>query len=111
ERREKSSFLPRNNPQDSVRFSLIRSDFGDHARGRDSDRTIQGSSLVHGAMQMMSGAERRTMQAFGSGEVQISFVDRCHLHPRRETLQHLENFARVFGVSFAMTLDENRLRA
>ena len=51
------------------------------------------------------------MQALGAGQVQIGFVDRRHLHFRREALQHFINLVRVFDVALAVAVDEDRLGA
>ena len=99
ERSQEARLAAREDPQNAVGLGLIRGDLGDQARRRRADRAVQIGRAVHGVVQRVRGGERRPEQAFGAGQIEIGFVDRGHLDTRRELLQHLVDFARIFDDS------------
>ena len=52
-------------------------------------------------MQRVRRPQRRPVQPLRAGHIQIGFIDRSHLHPRRKTVQHFEHFAGIFAVALA----------
>src|SRR5262249_41633162 len=62
ERREKTSFSARDDPQNSIGLCLIRSDLCHHARRRDSDGAIQIRSRADRLVQPMSRSQRRAVE-------------------------------------------------
>src|ERR1700758_4520772 len=55
----------------------------------------------------MSGFERRSVQALGSGHLEIRFIDGCHFELRCEGAEHVVYLLRKFAVTLGMPVDEN----
>ncbi len=89
---EESGFLSGNYPQDAMWLGLRRRNLGDQAGRADTDRTIELGFRLDLLMETVSGGQRRSMQAFGSGHVEVGFVDGCHFDQRRESGEHVMNF-------------------
>ncbi len=51
------------------------------------------------------------MQALGAGEIHVGFVDRRHVHLRREAFEDFINLARVFAIARWVSVHEDGLRA
>ena len=61
-------------------------------------------------MQFVRGLERWTVQPRCPRHVQVRFVDRSHLHLRREVHQHLVNFLRALAVALRVSIHKNGVR-
>ena len=84
ERREKCASLPGGNPDEAARLGLIARDFCDEARGAKPAGARQARGRGDFEQKFVSGGERRSVQAFGAGEIEIGFVDRGHFDDRRK---------------------------
>ncbi len=111
ERREKIYLTAGHNPQHPIRLRLIGADLGYQPRCSDSNGAVQLGLGFHQVMQRMGGTHRRTMQALGSGHVDVRFVDGDHLQLRRKAIQHLVHLGGVVAIALRMPIDEDRLRA
>ena len=60
-------------------------------------------------MEQVSGAQWRTVQAFGAGHVEIGFIDRGHLDLGRERSQHPVDFLGTLAIAVGMAVHENGL--
>jgi hypothetical protein len=49
-------------------------------------------------MECMGGPERRTVEAFGSCQVEVSLVDGSHGDARREAVEDVEDAMRVVAI-------------
>ena len=56
-------------------------------------------SGLHRLVQRVGGAHRRSMQALGSGHVDVGFVDGDHLQLGREAVQHFVTFGGVVAIA------------
>src|ERR1051326_1487769 len=56
QRREELRFEPWYHPDYAVRFGLVGTDLGDHARRRDPDRAVEVGRVLHAVMQDVRGA-------------------------------------------------------
>ena len=52
---KEARLFARQHPENAVGFSLIGRDFGDHAGGRDANRTIERGLALHGVVKPMRG--------------------------------------------------------
>ena len=111
ERREKFRFGARRNPHQAARLGLIGSDFGDQASAREARGAGQARFLADRANQRVGRGERRAVQALGSGEIEIGFVDRGHLHHRRKLRQDRGDAVAPFGVEIVAAFEKNGVRA
>ncbi len=111
ERREEAGLFAGENVENTIGLGLIGRDFGDHAGGGNSDGAVERGLAFHGVMQAMRGRERRAVQALGAGEIHVGFVDRCHVHLRREALEDFVDLARVFAIARGVAVDEDGVRA
>src|ERR1700733_4300487 len=62
-------------------------------------------------MQPVRGRKRRAVQALSAGKIHVGFVDRGHVHLRREALENFVDLARVFAIARGVAIDENGLWA
>ena len=112
ERRQEARFLAGDDPQDAVAAWPGRKQTSPPgARSAMPMEQLSCVARLHRVVQQVRGAQRRAVQALGAGHVEIGFVDRGHLHQRREAAQHLEDLAGVLAVAVGMAVDENGLRA
>ena len=73
------------------------------------DRAIEAGLDLHAQVQGVGGFERRAVQAFGAGHVEVGFVDRGHFDLRRERAEHFVDFLGTFPIALGMAIDENRV--
>ena len=111
QRRQKICFLPGHNPEDAVGFGPGGRNFRDEPRDADPDRAVEPGLGLHLLVEQVSGAERRAVQPFGAGHIEIGFIDRSHLDLRRERGQHPMHFFRTLPIAIGMAVDEDGLRA
>ena len=64
-----------------------------------------------GAKKFIGGGERRTVEAFGAGEVEIGFVDRNHFDDGRKFREDGGDTVAPFGVFFVVTIEKDGLGA
>jgi hypothetical protein len=64
-----------------------------------------------GAKKFVCGGEWRAVQAFGTGEIEISFVDGDHFDDRREFRQDRGNAIAPFGVFFVVAVEKDGVGA
>ena len=110
ERRKKLCFLPGDDPEHTMRLRLGGRNFGDEARAANPDGTIQLRLGLHLLMQVWAALQRGAVQAFRACHVEIGFVDRSHLHLRRERTQDVMNFLRALAIAVRMSVDKDGLR-
>src|SRR5580698_9570783 len=55
----------------------------------------------------MRGRQRRPMQAFGAGHVEVGFINGSHLDQWRERGEYVMDFLGIFQVAMAMAVNEN----
>ena len=111
ERGEKLGLFAGNDPEHAVRLGLRRGNFRDQAGSSDSHRAVQAGVGFHALVQSVRGLERRTVEAFGSGHIQIGFVDRSHFHLRGECAEDFVGLLRKFAIAVGMSVDEDGVRA
>ena len=58
----------------------------------------------------MRRPQRAPVQAFGSGHVEIRFVDRCHFDERRKVTEHFVHLGGIFAIPLRVSIDEDCLR-
>jgi hypothetical protein len=63
------------------------------------------------AEKFVGGSERRAVEAFGAGEVEIGFVNRNHFDDRGEFRKDGGYVVARFGIFFVVAIVENGVRA
>ena len=111
ERSEELRFFARNDVEDAVGLGLRRRDFGNQAGGPHPDGTVQAGVSFHAQVQGVRGFQRRAVQAFGTGHVEIGFVDGGHFHLRRKCSENFVDFFGALAVTVGMSVDEDGLGA
>ena len=110
ERSQEVCFLSGHDPEHAVGLGPGRRDFRDEARDTDPDRAVELGLGLHLLMEQVSGAQRRTVQPFGAGHVEIGFIDRGHFDLGRERGQHPVHFFGTLAIAVGMAVHEDGLR-
>src|SRR5438552_11050453 len=99
------------NPHKAARLGLIRSDLGNEARRSEPAGTGQRSIARDLPQQVVRGGERRSVQSFGTGEIEVGFVNRNHFNDRRKLREDGRDAVAPLSVFFVMAVQENSVRA
>ena len=99
--REKLRFAAGRNPHEAARFALVGCDLGDEAGGGQAAGTRESGFTGDGAKKFVGRGERRSVEAFRPGEIEIGFVDGDHFDDGRKFREDGSDAIapeRVFGV-------------
>ena len=111
QRRQEICLLPGHDPENAVGFGTGRRNFRDEPRDADPDRAVEPGFGLHLLMKQVGGAQRRAVQPFGAGHIEIGFIDRSHFDLGRERSQHAVHFFRTLAIAVGMAVHEDGLRA
>jgi hypothetical protein len=110
-RSEETGFHTGCDPDEAARLALIGGDFGGEAGGGESAGAGKTGLFGDGAKKFVGSGERRAVEAFGAGEVEIGFVDGNHFNDGREFRKDGGDAIAPFGIFFMMAVEEDGVRA
>ncbi len=90
---------------------MIRGDFGGEAGGGESAGAGKTGLARDGAKKFVSGGERRAVEAFGAGKVEIGFVDGNHFDDGREFCKDGGDAIAPFGIFLVMAVEKDSVGA
>src|SRR6266480_441593 len=108
--RKKPFFTAGCNPEQTVRFGLIRRNFRYQPRPSQSAGTRQRRRACDGSKQLVGGGERWPVQAPGAREIEISLVNRNHLDGRRKLSEDGRNSVAPLRIFSVVAVKENGVR-
>ena len=110
-RSEEAGFHAGGDPDEAAGLALFGGDFGGEASGGESAGAGKAGLSCDGAKKFVGGGERRTVEAFGAGEVEIGFVDGNHFDDGREFREDGGDAIAPFGIFFVVAVEKNGVRA
>src|SRR3984957_12638097 len=98
-------------PNESARFRLFRSNFRDQPRRTKPAGTGKSCRARNRSQEFVGCSERRTVQAFRAGQIEISLVDRNHFDDWRKLAKDRRDAIAPFAVFVVVAVEENSVRA
>jgi len=106
-RGEEARFHARSDPDETAGFTLIGGDFGSEASGGEAARTRQAGLSCDGAKEFVGGGEWRAVEAFGTGEIEVGFVNGDHFDDGRKFREDGGDAIAPFGIFFVVPIEED----